>query len=267
MAAPMLRKLTKLRTDGSLYQRRPQVEALLGQLVELDRYTLVERLKISNRTAPAFVPTECLIYLLREAVRGNTAQWFNVLFAELDRRCRANLARAVAAGSVADAETVREEILGRFAEILAVGLKDDPARLDPFEVVFDKCFAALRIDGHRKTRARERREEPLEVEKENEKGEVLSRQFRQEEAAEAFGMSNVEFSVFRKQIGNAIGCIPDKQREVILLRLQGLPIDSDDPNTDTIAKRVGVDERTVRNRIKRGIEEIRALTQGNDDDK
>lgn len=259
----MLRPLTKKRTDGRPYKRRPKIETLLMTLVELDRDTILERLTASRRDDPAYIPTECLIYFLRDARSGNTDQWFNKLFAELERRCRANLARAVAAGSVADEEGLREEILSRFAEIMARGLHNEPERLDPFEVVFDKVFAALRIDLLRKSRSRERRQTELETEIEGEDGEPLSRQFRQVEAAEDFGFSDAEFEIFRKQIGNAIDGLPDKQREVILLRLEGLPIHSENPEADTIARRIGADERTVRNRIKRGVEEVKKLTQGN----
>lgn len=254
----MLRALTKRRTDGTLYVRRPEIEALLEALVSLDRDSLTDRLSITSRVNPLYIPTECLIYFLREATSGNTFQWFDTLFGAVERRCRANLARAVAAGSVGDEEALREDILGRFAETLAKGLHDEPERLDPYEVVFDKVFAALRIDLVR----RQRREVELAPESRNEDGEPRLTQYRQPEAAEDFGMSDVEFEVFRKQISGTISELPDTLSEAILLRLQGLPIGSEDPNVDTIAKRSGVDERTIRNRIKRGVEKINKITQG-----
>lgn len=40
----MLRPLTKKRTDGRPYKRRPKIETLLMTLVELDRDTILERL-------------------------------------------------------------------------------------------------------------------------------------------------------------------------------------------------------------------------------
>jgi DNA-directed RNA polymerase specialized sigma24 family protein len=66
-------------------------------------------------------------------------------------------------------------------------------------------------------------------------------------------MQESEFEAFRNERLRSINVLPDEQRDAILYLLGGLPIDSSDPEVDTIARRQGVDESTVRYRIKRGV--------------
>jgi DNA-directed RNA polymerase specialized sigma24 family protein len=66
-------------------------------------------------------------------------------------------------------------------------------------------------------------------------------------------MQESEFEAFRNDRLRSINVLLDEQRDAILYLLGGLPIGSSDPKVDTIARRQGVDESTVRYRIKRGI--------------
>lgn len=59
----------------------------------------------------------------------------------------------------------------------------------------------------------------------------------------------------------AIDCLPDDQKQVIGLLLQGFQIDSKDKNIMTIARILQCDERTVRNRRDRACKALKAILQ------
>lgn len=260
----MLRPLTKVRGDGRPYERHPATTALLQELLALDRESILRRLAITDFRDPGHVPSECLVYLMREAARDNRGEWFNRLLGILHCRLKHNLAHSIRPGAVADPETVREEVISRFFEILARGLRNEPERLDPFEVMFNGALEALRKDLYGAQRRRDRRKADLRPDGEDSDGRPSPGEdpYRQPETENGLGMTTAEFEVFRKQALHSINLLPTEEREAITLLLQGHKIDSKDPDEMTIAKLCAVNERTVRNRIKRGVEMIRARLEG-----
>jgi len=259
-----LRPLTKTRSTGQPYERRPETTALLHELAALDREAILERLSIGDRRKPGYIPSECLVYLLREAARDNRSEWFTKLFGILDCRLRHNLAHTIRYGAVGDAETVREEVRSRFFELLARGLRSEPERLDPFEVMFDGALAALRRDLYGAERRRDLRKAELNPPDDEAAPASAEDPFRQPEAENALGMTTAEYKIFREQALRSIDVLPHDEREPIRLLLQGHKIDAKDPDEMTIAKICDVNERTVRNRIKRGVERLRASLEGSE---
>ena len=55
--------LRKRTLDGELYTRDPRIELLLEELSSLSRDEFLERVKVWRRSDPAYIPSECLIYL------------------------------------------------------------------------------------------------------------------------------------------------------------------------------------------------------------
>jgi hypothetical protein len=260
----MLHPLTRMKPDGHPYVRRPVTTAILLDLVGLGRDEILVRLSVSSRAAAGYVPSECLVYLLRAARRDNSQAWFNRLFGILDCRLKHGLAHAIRQGSVSDTESVREEVRARFFEILARGLGPEPDRLDPFEVMFDGALAALRKDMYGAQRRQDSRKADLAVPggEPDDDGPGAGTELAQPEAESPFGLNAVEFGIFRERALGSIDGLPDDQREAIALWLDDMKIDSKDPAEMTIAKRLGVTEKTVRNRIARGVEAIRAKLEG-----
>lgn len=249
----MLTPLTKKRGNGDLYERFPKTDAIIEQLIALPRDEVVRRLAHRSRTHTEFVPSECLIYLLREASRqGNRSDWFNTLFLALYARCERNLAHAVSYGAVSDAETVREDILGEFQIILARGLGPEPQRRDVFEVVFDKAFVALRKNVLKKRRHIEHKEkaELRSVDHHDEDETLSGHEPVQPEPDNAMGLNATELQIFRIQATERIDALPDKERRAVTLILDGHKIDASAPTKPSIAELCDVDERTVRNWLK-----------------
>src|SRR5262245_49172294 len=80
MRARVLRQLTRTREDGTLYVRPDEIEKNLAAILELDRDTLERWLQILDRRDVEYVPSECIIYMLREAICDNRGTWFETLY-------------------------------------------------------------------------------------------------------------------------------------------------------------------------------------------
>ncbi|KQP32828.1 hypothetical protein ASF25_17575 [Methylobacterium sp. Leaf100] len=227
------------------------------------RDAILERLQVRTRGATAYVPSECLVYLLREARRGNNTAWFNRLYSVLDLRVRNSLSHTVRAGSVSDVEGVREEVRSRFNRTLALGLGPEPERLDPFESMFDGALAALRMDMYGAQRRRDNKKADLTVRAmgSDDDGDGDERELAQPEPELRFGMTETEFEPYRLKALASIDSLPDDLRLPMKFFLEGMKIESTDPGEMTIAKKCGVVEKTVRNRIARGTKLIREMLE------
>jgi DNA-directed RNA polymerase specialized sigma24 family protein len=261
---PSLRKLTKRRSDGRLYTRRPLIEALIAQLVTTDQAALTARLTIHDRRHSDYVPSECLIYLLREAAGGQSQRWFDALCSALMTRCALNLRWSVNAGVLRDAEGLREDIVSEFVLRISEALQHDPERLDPFEVAFDLAFSTLRTDRVRSEQSRQRMQsnfnpQPSDAEDDPDRW-ILA--LAADDGSEILGLYGAEYELFRKSVLQAITQLPAAERVAISLRLEGWQISSEERDMNSIAKHCGVDERTIRNRIRSGVKRLIALTQG-----
>jgi DNA-directed RNA polymerase specialized sigma24 family protein len=258
----VLRALTKKRTDGRLYQRPAAVTQRLQAFGGIERASLGALLRISDRRHPDYLPSECLVYLLREAVLDPDQGWFDRLCSALLGRCAHNLRWSIRAGTLPDAESVREEILGAFALRLAEALRLDPERLDPFEVMFDLAFVAFRRDQLRRETKRVQREPSFDPAPSDDSDApdrwVLA--LRAEDGSDDVGLHGAEYHIFRNSVFAAIDQLPESERVAITLRLEGIPLHSDDPATDSISRRCQVDERTIRNRIKSGVRKLQRLS-------
>ena len=261
---PPLRPLTARQSDEFLYERSADLERRLKEILCRDRDTLRGQIAILDRNNSDYVPSECLIYMLREAKLYNHQAWFNQLYRALIARCTANLRWSVNGGIIADAETLREEIVGEFHLRLARGLEPGSTVLDGFEVAFDHAFAALRKSKVTRERKKQRREpnfNPVPTDEPNDPDRwVLS--LRADDGSEMVGLYGEEYRTFRKQIMAAIEELPPLERDAILLRLAGWQIHSGEANVESIAAKFGVDEGTIRYRIKQGVRKVIARTQG-----
>ncbi len=261
----MLRPLTKTRGNGLPYTRLARTSAALNALLILSRDQVRERLRIHDRNHADYVPSECLVYLLREAGReSNRSTWFNELFLALHARCERHLAHAIRYGALPDAQSAREEVIERFLLVLAEGLGPNPSRLDVFEVVFDKAFAALRKDVLRVCRRQQHRESDLVVTDGEDDtvptaGAII---VPQPETENEMGLATAEFEIFRTQADGAIESLPHNERRAVTLLLRGHQIDSADPNEPTIAKLCNVSEKTIRNWLKSGAQRLQNQLHG-----
>ena len=73
------------------------------------------------------------------------------------------------------------------------------------------------------------------------------------------GMSTLDDSSFRFRLYAAINDLPDDERDVIGLLLQGMPIEAKDPNVCTISNTLQCAVKTVNNRLNRAYTKLRAI--------
>jgi hypothetical protein len=258
MAGP----LRKTKQDGTLYQRRPEIESRLDALTNLSRSEVANRCKISDPTNTDHIPSECLLHLVRRCRSDNSDRHFEVLFRILRQRVIARLP-APEIGHGADGEVIvshrnakiNESVMDRFQELLVSDRSGYDERLDYFEVNFDAAVAALRLDGRRKALKEEKRSEPMTYDDET---SDLNAEIEEAAAAQnPISESKFDDPAYRSRIYAAIESLPENQRRVLELLRLGIPIDSKEPGIQTIVQILGCVEKTVRNRRDRAFEAIR----------
>lgn len=67
----MVQPLTKRDKSGVLYQRPAVVEAQVAGVLGLERQALSARLRVSDRKSSDYLVSECLVHLIRQAMRDN----------------------------------------------------------------------------------------------------------------------------------------------------------------------------------------------------
>lgn len=244
--------LQKVSKDGKVYRRRSEIEWLINELEKLTIEEQVERCLSQEE----LIPMEVLLYFLRTKELSLTPIQFKELFCMFIRRLEGGLRRSIVDWKYQkpdQAEEIRQEIQSRFVEMMVKDRNGNGMKLDYFEVNFNDAFHKFRIDVLRQI-GPARKEDPLSnaVSIESETNSDI----RRDVEISALEISELKESIFndssfRIRFQNAINELPDDERRVIGLYLQGLPIESKDVDKTTISSTLGCTDRTVRNRLKR----------------
>lgn len=246
--------------NGAPFTRPPEIEACLIRLELLDAAARLQAFAIMSRKSDGYVPSEALTYFLRRAWAAGAKSEFKKIFELLMKRVERSLCSTITDTRMAGARGIREEVMGRFAEHIAKDCNGRFAMLDFFEVRFDMAFARFRKTVLRQIGPTSVLTVPLSTD--NGAGRDISPEV-EAAAADFLGgdPQKIDDPVFRFQLDAAIDVLPDDQRRVVGLLLQGFPIDSKDPNVMTIAKMLKCNERTVRNRRDRAYKTLRVVLQ------
>ncbi|GAB1078756.1 MAG: hypothetical protein SStaBPW_06410 [Shewanella algae] len=253
-----LRKHTK---EDVPYQRRGEIERLLIELDDLPVERLVERLKCTQ----AAVPFEVLVYYLRHCEVGLSDKHLEPIFITFYSRLKAALSRTVSDASLENAVHLREEIVERVIEMIAKDRSSQEDQMYYWEINFNHALASLRKDVLRKL-GPARETDPLvnyeSLTHEGDDGHEISPEV--DTAAADFFNANqsiLDDTDFRLRLFDAINGLPDDERRAIGLLLQGMQIESQDPEVMTISKALACTERTVRSRLNRAYEKLRTILQ------
>jgi len=259
----MARPLEKT-TNAKLYTRPPEIEAAADAVLGQDLATQRRRALIRDRHHSEYLPSECLVHLIREAKRRSDDPARDKLLRLLLTRCEANLNVKVD-GQITGAVQLREDILGDFAELFAIdGSAEDRHELDFFEVRFDKAFFIFRATRVRSELAHLNSQTPLA--EPSDEITLIEQELDDEALARVWDLygvrNNPEDRVFRKQVFDAIKALPpDQRRAVVLVHLLGFKQGSENPYETTAATLCGVDERTIRNRLRRAFAALSKLQE------
>src|SRR5216683_3061457 len=180
-----------------------------------------------NFWSGTYLPSECLVHLIRKAHRDNNETVRDPLLSILLDRCEATLAATLPDSRAPNAAYLRDEVLGRLGELFAEdGTGDNPDELDYFEVRFNAAFAALRADIVRAELRAVRRSSPLPDD------EAISRLPN----TVLRNPATQENSLFLKDLLQAINTLPPEERDaVVLCHILGYKEEADDPVKRTAA--------------------------------
>ena len=257
----MARPLEKAKRGGPPYTRPPEIEAAIDLTLGQDLETVCRRAGIRDSSLKHYLPSECLVHVVRQARRnGDEAAAAQLLPLLLDR-CNSILLSKVAS-SLSGAAELREDILGEFSELFALdGSPQDRHQLDFFEVRFNNAFATFRITRVRQELRRIKRTDTLP-------DDSALRDVRIDPAALAMytGLrsttSDPENAAFRKELHTAISSLPlDERRALVLCKVLGLKEESENPNEQTAATLCKVTGRTIRNRLARALARLSRLKE------
>lgn len=246
--------LNKCYPDGRPYSRPETIEEAIDGLLTENTETLCWRAAISDREQPLYIATECLVYLIRNARRRGDDATVNALLPSLFKRCYSNL-RSKISEDIPDAETIREEILGQFAELFATdGTGSNPHELDFFEVRFNRAFQSFRIDYLRKEKRKLELQPTVRPFDEGDDGEpVCDSRLKEYFQTQPTQHGDVQLQELKEAINRLP---PDERKAVVLCHMMGYDEESKNPNKRTAATICGVTGRTIRNRLARAEERL-----------
>jgi hypothetical protein len=258
----MAQPLTKFDRTGQRYRRPDAIERAIDDSVGLPLDAVRARAGLSAARAER-LSLEVLLHLVRAAVRRREQRTLSVLVPLLLTRCEAILRKKIPDGSLPNAEEVREVVVQRFTMLLAEdGAADSTTELDYFECRFLHAFRVMQIQAVRTARREARRlaPEPPPVAADDSAAEPTDEEIlaRLHEACRSAPHQHDDAE--RGEIARAIDLLPEPQRDAVsLVYLQGMPEDSKNPDELTAAKVCKVTGRTIRNRLREGIETLRQV--------
>lgn len=260
----MVIPLRKAKKDGEQYYRRPEVEL---KLKELDELTPDEQVSQLERSQPA-VPFEVLVYFLRHPELALSTEHLERIFVAFHNRLEAALSRTVPDWRFDHAGYIREMIAEQVVEMIAKDWNSQEDKMAFWEANFNAALSRLRTDVLRKY-GPAKKTDPLTNAEPLEHGGEEGSELRPEVDIAAIDFMNANPSIlddpdFRLRLMDAINGLPDDERRAVGLSLQGIQIDSQDPEAMTIAKALECTEKTVRNRLNRAYKNLRTALQAED---
>lgn len=223
---------------------------------------LVERCTSQLRELPDYVPSECLVYLVRTRhgkSRRTTEQIYQLLAERILRRLppRSSIMRN---GISLTGSNITDETFGRLVEWLSQDRQAYVEQLDYFEVRFNEALVNLFRDAKKKVWRKEKRTGPLETD--DETGELLPQMEEALGLVEPFDAAKLERAEYRSRLGPAINTLPSLQRRIIELDRLGMPIYSENPQVMTISKALGKSDKTIRTHRQHALLTLNAILNG-----
>lgn len=255
MSTP-LRKRTR---GGTPYVRDPKIEAKLTDLAALTRDEIVVRCGIRRRDNLNYVPSECLMYLVRACRFDNSDRYFERLYKILIERVMRRLPPVLSPDGKKESLTkgkIRDAVAGRLVDLLAADRAAYSEKLDYFEVRFDGALASLRRDAQDKAWREENRTVSLEFD--DETGEPSPEVERAAGSFDPFDPPESQEADYRSRLEAAIDTLSMEQIRIIQMLRQGIPIDSKEEGAVTIAKTLGRTEKTIRSNRDKAFAALRA---------
>ena len=254
----MAKPLKKRDRAGKPYKRPPNIEAKINEALTKDVSTL-KQLALVDRQSPDYIPSECLVYFIRDAGRQGDHDTMNSLLQTLLTRCGGNLFRKVPDYKYPKADEIHEKVLAEFVDLFVVDLYGDKNdELDFYECRFNYAFRALRIDVLRSEAGYiEHAANLLSLDDNKEHIGDEGNLFLQE------ALRSIETIENRIALRELLEALPLEERRAVVLRhIMGYKVESEDPLEETAATRCGVSGRTIRIRLSRASAMLSKFKEG-----
>jgi DNA-directed RNA polymerase specialized sigma24 family protein len=255
----MPRALNKMTKGGIGYKRPPEIDASIDEALGQKPEEQLRRANIRDPADSAYMSSECLVHLVREARLSGDKRAVDRLLIPLLSRCERRLKRTIP-HSRPDAQGLRDEVLQTFCELLArVGTNQDATALDLFECKFNKGLATLRYRRLRKENNRGKlfRDIGREIDEDGQPVDPNDTLGRLSRAAQT--PAGQEDFVHLAEMLEAIKELPPAQRKAVeLCCLQGYAPGSEDPNEITAATICGVSGTAIRKNLRKAAEKLKA---------
>ncbi|HHG4670955.1 sigma-70 family RNA polymerase sigma factor [Stutzerimonas xanthomarina] len=238
----MARPLRKIKLDGTLYQRRPAVEAEIHDLTAVSPSELERRASICSRTSPGFVSPEVLVHFVRNVGAGMHRERLTEL---LLQRVYLLLPRAENAGEATASLTkanIRDDVVDHFVDLLLSDRAAYDNRLDYYEINFNSAIAKDRKDASDRHWKRDSQSEELGTDEDG----AYSALDEAIGGYDPFDPRELDEKFYRLRLDEEIDSLPELQRRIVEMWRQEIPIDSQDPSAVTISKALGKSEKTIR---------------------
>lgn len=249
--------------EARKYYLPPEIKAARDALELLPIEEVVIHAAIIDCDDPNYVPTECVLHFFRQSKANGDTKPYQDLFAVLRKRVlravpvRLHRVAGISKAVESDTESqIQEKVLFDFQKLICSDRQARDHRLDFYECKFNLALATLRATARRAILNKESRRKPMQYD-----GDGSQLALEMEEALDRVrnpnGHKNDDF-LYRLRFFEAISTLPDDQRRVMELLLEGIPIDSKKPGVQTISSILDCGEQTVRNRRNRAFAAIRA---------
>lgn len=231
----MARPLRKIKLDGTLYSRRPAVEAEIQELAALGDSELELKALDCSRASPDFVSPEALVHFVRNVEPGILR---DTLTECLLKRIYLLLPRAD--DTSLTNSNIRDDVVDHFIDLLLSDRATYDNRLDYYEINFNSAVASDRKDARDRHWKHENRYDELEGE------DDASLPIAAIGGYDPFDPTDLDKKSYRLQLDDAIDGLPEIQRRIIEMIRHDIPIDSKAPSVVTISKTLGKSEKTIR---------------------
>lgn len=239
----MARPLVKRKEDGTLYTRRPVVEAEIAELELLNQTELVTRCRLQSKSVVGFVSPEALLYFVRTI--DSTSPHHELLLSILISRAIHLLPKPDSSdGATVDIGRllIRDRVLDAFVDRLLAERLEYEEKLDYFEINFNAALAKDRLDASDQVWKELNRSVPVANDDEEPSPEVESAL----EQGDPFDPGELDKKDYRRMLEGAIDALPPLQRQIIEMIRNEIPITSIDPSILTISKVLEKSEKTIR---------------------
>jgi len=246
MSIPSLQKIYA--KTGKPYNRYRSNEAVLLQLLALSREEMVLRCEHEEENDSDFVPSECLVHLVRSFRDDPANPHFERIYKALMKRILQRLPQAKSPDEkklYLKESRIQEGVIDSFQELLALDRTNYEERLDYWEVAFGSALKRLKVTVQDKVWRETSRSVPLENQ---ETGEIRTEVSEAAETSDPFNPEELLKKDYRQQLCAAIDRLTPEHRRIVKMYLEGFPANSSDPNTMSIAKALKVSDKTARTR-------------------